>query len=175
MATEPRGCLGLILSLFGLSSRTQGAAPAGLPDVRVNRYFVSDAEASFFRVLRSVVGDRGHVLAQVSLRQLLWLPGNSRSNPGRGTWQNKVAARTVDFVVCHPATLQPLVVIELDEPSHAEARRQTRDEEVEAMLRKADMPVLRVLTSRGYSTRELAEAILPYLDGVGRRGGRAHA
>jgi very-short-patch-repair endonuclease len=80
----------------------------------------------------------------------------------------------LDFVVCHPATLQPLVVIELDEPSHAEPRRQTRDEEVEAMLRKAGLPLLRVLTSRGYNTRELAETVLPHLNEAGNRGGRVN-
>lgn len=154
----PRFC-----GLFGFERQIRIGDEAGLPDVRINWYFISDAEAAFFRVLRSVVGDHGHVLAQVSLRQLLWLPGNSRSNPGRGVWQNKVAARTVDFVVCHPATLRPLVAIELDEPSHAQARRQTRDEEVEAILHKAGLPFLRVLTSPGYSTRELAETILPHL------------
>jgi hypothetical protein len=69
---------------------------APLPKVRLNKYFVSDAEANFFRVLKRVVGDRGHVLAQVSMR--------------------------------------PLVVIKLDEPSHARAERQPRDEQIDTIL-----------------------------------------
>jgi very-short-patch-repair endonuclease len=60
-------------------------------------------------------------------------------------------------------TLRPRLVIELDEPSHSRAERQTRDEEVEAILRAAAMPYLRVLTSRTYNTRELADTMLPYL------------
>ncbi|MDB5328595.1 MAG: topoisomerase type zn finger domain protein, partial [Phycisphaerales bacterium] len=117
----------------------------------------------FFRVLYRVVSTRGHVLAQVSLRQLLWLPGNNQSNPGRATWQNTIAAKTVDFVVADPATLRPLVVIELDEPSHSRPERQTRDDEVEAVLRAAGVPVLRVLTSGNYDTRELEAALGPYV------------
>jgi hypothetical protein len=131
--------------------------------VQINKYFVSNAEGDFFRVLRQVVGDRGHVLAQVSLRQLIWFPGNNHSNPGRQTWQNKVAAKSVDFVVCDPASLWPKLVIELDEPSHARPERQNRDEEVEAILDAAGLPIVRVLTSRSYDTRELETAIGPYL------------
>jgi very-short-patch-repair endonuclease len=114
-------------------------------------------------VLRVVVADRGHILAQVSLRQLLWLPGNNHSNPGRSAWQNKIAAKSVDFVICDPATLRPRLVIELDEPSHARPERQIRDEEVELMLNSAGLPFVRVITSRSYNTRELAATILPYL------------
>src|SRR5258708_4799703 len=134
-----------------------------LPKVQINKYFISDAEADFFRVLKRVVGDKGHILAQVSLRQLLWMPGSNQTNPGRTTWGNKIAARSVDFLICDPATLRPRLVIELDEPSHAKPERQTRDEEVESILRAAGLPCLRVLTSRTYDTRELAETVLPYL------------
>ena len=45
-----------------------------LPKVIVNKRFVTDGEANFFRVLRAVGGARGHVLAQVSLKQLVWFP-----------------------------------------------------------------------------------------------------
>jgi very-short-patch-repair endonuclease len=71
----------------------------------------------------------------------------------------------VDFVVCDPATLRPRVVIELDEPTHARPERQERDEVVEALLEKAGLAYVRVLTSRGYDTRELSATILPHLSG----------
>ena len=160
MAREKFGCLGF---LFGLGNSGSATAARAFPKVQVNKYFVSDAEGNFFRVLHKVVGDRGHVLAQVSLRQLLWFPGNSHSNPGRQTWQNKVAAKSVDFVVCDPATLRPLVVIELDDRTHARPERQTRDDEVRDLLDAAGLPLVGVLCSRNYDTREIWAAIAPYL------------
>jgi len=160
MSKSPQGCLGF---LFGTWRRTGASGPAVFPEVRVNKFFVSEAEANFFRVLKRIVGDEGYILSQVSLRQLLWIPGSNQSNPGRAAWQNKIAAKALDFVICDPSTLRPRLVIELDEPSHAQARRQTRDEEVEALLRAAALPCLRVLTGRTYDTRELAETVLPYL------------
>lgn len=156
---EPKGCLvGFLANLF---NRSGGASPvASVPRVIVNRKFVSSAEADFFRVLRVVVGARGHVLAQVSLRQLLYFPGKQQGIQG---WRNKVAAKTVDFVVCDPSTLKPLVAIELDEPSHAKPERQARDEEVRTILAAAGLPMVGVLTSRTYDTRELDMALSPYL------------
>ncbi|WP_428937866.1 DUF2726 domain-containing protein [Fontivita pretiosa] len=162
MSEWNRGCLGFLFSIFGGRAES-GAAIQTLPKVQVNRYFVSNAEGNFFRVLKHVVGQRAHVLAQVSLRQLVWFPGNNQSNPGRAIWQNKVAAKAVDFVVCDPATLRPLVVIELDDSTHSRPDRQTRDAEIEALLRAAGLPLLHVRTSRAYNTQELFESLRPYL------------
>ena len=160
--SEPSGCLGFLSRLFASDSPSSGKA-AALPKVMVNKFFVSNAEADFFRVLTRVVGNQGHILAQVSLGQLLYLPGSNQSNPGRGTWQNKIKPRSIDFVICDPATLRPLVAIELDEPSHTEPRRQTRDDEVERIVQASGLPLLHVITSRNYDTRELAATILPHL------------
>ncbi len=129
--SEPAGCLGF---LFGRRSNVD-AAQDSLPKVMVNKFFVSNAEADFFRVLIRGVGANGHILAQVSLGRLLFLPGSNQSNPGRATWSNKIGRRSIDFVVCDPATLRPLVAIELDEPTHTRPERQTRDDEVEKILK----------------------------------------
>ena len=160
--SKSRGCLGFLFELFGDRGNAQPSQQK-MPAVRLNKYFVSDAEADFFRVLKRVVGDKGHVLAQVSLRQLLWFPGNNTTNPGRQVWDNKVARKTVDFVVCNPSTLQPLVVIELDEPTHGRPERQTRDEEVSTILEAANIALIRVLTSRMYDFRELQSALFEYV------------
>lgn len=129
----------------------------------VSTKFVSPAEANFFRVLRHVVGDRGHVLSQVALNRVLFFPGNTRSDPGRAAWRNKVARRSLDFVVCDAATLRPLVAVELDDATHAEPSRQTRDAEVDALLEAAGLPLVRVLPDRTYDARELEAAIGPHL------------
>ena len=117
-------------------------------------------------MLRAVVGTRGHVLAQVSLRQLLWFP---RGQEGLQAWRNKVAQKTIDFVVCDVATLRPLVAIEFDEPSHGRPERQTRDDAVRAILAAAGLPLVGVLTSRSYDTRELEASLGEYLPPATRR------
>ena len=86
---------------------------------------------------------------------------------GLQAWRNRVAQKSIDFVVCDVATLRPLVAIELDEPSHAQPDRQTRDEVVHAMLTAAGLPWVCVLTSRTYDTRELESALAAYLPAGG--------
>ncbi len=164
MSQEPQGCLPRLLALlFGRREQGSPAHRNQLPRVQVNKYFFSDAETNFYRVLQTVVAGRAVILAQVSLKQLLWFPGNSQSNPGRGTWQNKINARSLDFVLCNPTTLRPLVAIELDDATHATPKRQTRDDEVELLLEAAGLKLLHVLASRTYDTRELSAAIVPHL------------
>ena len=161
---ERKGCFGFFTDFFTGSRRASAAA--GLPRVTVNKKFISPAEADFFRVLRAVVGGRGHVLAQVSLRQLLYFPAKQQ---GTQSWRNKTASRAIDFVVCDAATLRPLVAIELDEPSHARPERQTRDDEIHVILTAAGLPLLNVLTSRSYDTRELDASLRPFLAATERR------
>jgi len=157
MDRQPAGCLlGFLANLFGTPTQSSDAPPAVLP----NKYFISNAERAFFHVLRQVVGTRGHILAQVSLRQLLYFPPAQN----RQVWLNRAAQRSLDFVICHPATLQPVVAIELDDATHARPHRQTRDDQVETLMRAAGIPLLHVLTSRTYNVAELAATILPYLN-----------
>ena len=77
--------------------------------------------------------------------------------------------RHVDFVVCDVATLRPLVAIELDEPSHGRPERQTRDDDVRAVLAAAGLPLLGVLTSPSYDNRELEASLAEYLPPATRR------
>ena len=133
-----------------------------MPKVMVNKRFVTFAEADFYRVLRSIVGDRGHILAQVALNRLLFFPGN-RQTEGRASWQNKVARKSVDFVICDPQTLVPKLVIELDDSSHDSETRQRRDNEVDRLFAAAELPVLHVKCAKTYHVQSLAEQVLPYL------------
>ena len=163
MPSDNRGCLfGWLQGVFRERASTSADVGPRLPRVIVNKRFVSNAEADFFRVLKVVVGARGHVLAQVSLKQLLWFPPDQDRSVLQ-KWRNKVAQKSVDFILCDPATLRPLVAIELDEPSHTTPQRQTRDEDVESILAAAGLPLVHVLTSRNYSTRELEEWLGPHL------------
>jgi hypothetical protein len=79
MPREPAGCLfGFLANLFGIVPPPVQNLPA---TVMVNKFFITEAEQSFFKVLQLVVEDRAHILAQISLRQLFYFP----NAPGRQT------------------------------------------------------------------------------------------
>jgi hypothetical protein len=159
--TQLSGCLSSFFAMF--FGKRQHQNTDQIPKVQISNRFISNAEADFFRVLTKVVGNRGHILAQISLKQLLYLPGKDQTTPGRRTWQNKINQRSLDFLICDPATLQPRLAIELDDSSHTRPDRQTRDEEVLLMLEAAGLPIVRILCARNYDTRELTATILPHL------------
>lgn len=162
MNKQNRGCLpGWIARIIaGIDSQSTGPT---LPKMNINTKFITPAETNFYRVLSQVLGTRGIVLMQVSLGQLVYVPGSNNANSGRTTWWNKLSRRSIDFLICNPDTLRPMLAIELDEPSHARPRRQQRDEEVEQALRACGLPLIRVVTSRSYSTKEIADCVLPHI------------
>jgi len=151
------GCLGVLLKLLGFSSGEPRLPP---PVAKVNRSFVSDAEAEFFHTLKHVIGAQGHLLAQVSLRQLFYFPGG-RDTPGRSSWFAKMGSRSVDFLIVDPKTLVPLVGVELDDSTHESKRRQQRDTEVEQVFAAAGLELVRVRLSQSNHVKKLAELVLP--------------
>jgi hypothetical protein len=62
-------------------------------------YLLSPAERDFYEALRQAVGNRYLIFAKVRLLDLLWLPQNLSN---RQTHMNRVQAKHVDFVLCHP-------------------------------------------------------------------------
>jgi len=130
-----------------------------VPNVILSKKFITETETKFFRVLDEAVGDSGHILCQVALNQLLYVPGTEKSNPGRNVWRNKLDRRSVDFVVCDPVTLRPLVALELDDRSHEQPKRQKRDREVETSFEKAGFKLVRVPVAPEYNVDQLRESL----------------
>ena len=113
------------------------------PTMRVNKRFLSAQEQRLFHTLKRHYGDAGHVLAEVALDRLIWL-ANSQDRSKRRRWQNKIAQRSVDFLVVDPKTLRPIVAIELDDKSHLTERREARDRTVNAACHAAGLRLVRV-------------------------------
>ena len=55
------------------------------------------------------------IFSKVRLLDLLWLPDNMKN---RILYIRRVASKHVDCVLCHPRTVAPALVIELNDASH---------------------------------------------------------
>lgn len=124
--------------------------------------FLSPAELSFYLVLKNLVGDRAVISTKVNLGDLFYVKSHDRSE--FRTYTNKVDRKHVDFLLCDPKTIHPLVGIELDDKSHKRSDRKTRDDFVEMVFRAAQMPLLRVPAQRAYSSVELASLLRPHIN-----------
>ena len=152
------GFLGMLLGLLGIGKTPTGtgSAPESLP-YRLRDDFLSAAEASFYHVLRQVVGERATVCPKVGLGDLFFVV---RPNENQGA-RNRIAAKHVDFVLCDPATMRPLAGIELDDASHTREDRKERDVLVEKIFKAAGLPLLRFPVQRSYALAEVNACIAP--------------
>lgn len=151
---EKPGCLGQILQALGLAPKA--AEPDALP-YRIRDDFLSQAERNFYHALRAAAGDRAIICPKVSLADLFYAAsGDHKKNTG---YLNRIARKHVDFVLCDPQSLGPLLGIELDDSSHGRAGRQDRDRFVDQVFAAAELPLLRQPVRPTYNIRELTAAI----------------
>lgn len=142
-----------------LSTKDEPAATLAELPFKLRDDFLSNAEVSFCQVLRSVVGDRAVVCPKVNLGDLFFVAtGDHRKNRALA---NRVDRKHVDFLLCEPKTMRPVMAIELDDKSHDRADRQARDQLVEAVFKAAGLPLARFAVKSGYSPTEIQSQIMP--------------
>lgn len=150
---ERVGCLTAILRIFGISLSNPNAVQS-LP-YRLRDDFLSPAERSFCGVLQLAVTSRAVVFAKVRVADLLYVPRGE----GRQSYQNRISAKHVDFVLCAPDSLQPIAAIELDDASHSRTDRMERDDFLDSAFAAADLPLVRFPAQRQYDVKSVAARI----------------
>lgn len=128
--------------------------PASLPYER-KRSFLSPAELAYFRILRMVFADRYLIFAQVTVLDLCDVVDRS-FNQGA---VNRIDRKHVDFVLCHPRTLKPMVAIELDDSSHDRPYRRRRDAFLDEVFRVMGMKLVRQRVRLTYSVSEVTQRV----------------
>lgn len=131
------------------------ATPAKLPYTARGK-LVTKSELRFYKSLNKAVQDDFEIFAMVRIADLLRVEQGVKN---RRKWLNKILAKHIDFVLCDPGSLVPLVCIELDDPSHQRTDRVQRDIFVNEAFDSASLPLLRIPTETTYRSREIRELI----------------
>ena len=121
------------------------------------KYFFSAAERSFYEILRRLASDHT-VFAKVRLADVVHV------NKGSEAWQshfNRISAKHLDFLLCD-RNLAPVVAIELDDSSHDEGGRRSRDDFVDQVLASAALPLIHVCAQHSYVLAEVRTMLRPY-------------
>ena len=124
--------------------------------------FLSLAEHSFYQVLKHTVSEWAIICPKVSLGDLFYVKSIDPSK--YRTYTNKIDRKHVDFLLCDPKTVKPLLGIELDDTSHQKRDRKERDEFVEMVFEEANIPLIRIKVQREYSTSELDSLLRQHID-----------
>lgn len=123
--------------------------------------FLSNAEISFYHVVRLVVGESAQVLSKVSLGDIFYVKSSDSSK--YRVYTNKIDRKHVDFLLCNPKAMRPFLGIELDDKSHNRDDRKERDQFVDQVFAAAGIPLLRVAVKHTYSTQEVQALLQPYI------------
>lgn len=116
-----------------------------------------DHEQRYFQALSRVVGDHARVFPKVRLSDLVQPQGVQGDQ--RMHWM-RVQRRCVDFLLCSPNNLSPVLAIDLDTRLKKRRREQSPGGDVlDNALKTADIPLLRVRASRDYSPHEVRQQI----------------
>jgi hypothetical protein len=136
-----------------LPNRDEKPASADLFPYHLRDDFLTPAEHNFYLVLRQAVGDWALICPKVSLSDLFY--AQSRDYGQFLTYTNKIDRKHVDFLLCDPQSVRPLLGIELDDKSHRRKDRRKRDKFVEGVFDAAGLPLARLSVQYTYNTHEL--------------------
>ena len=131
------------------------ALPRNLPYLARGQ-LVTKSELKFYKSLSKAVQDDFQIFAMVRIADLLRV---EKGNKHRRKWLNKILAKHIDFVLCDPGSLKPLVCLELDDVSHQRPDRIERDKFVNLAFKSAQLPLLRIPTQTEYKSQEIRELI----------------
>ena len=142
--------------------RRDNKSQAEVYPYRPRKHFLSPAELNFYKVLHSMIGDKAVINCKVNLNDIIRVKSNDASL--RRIYTNKIDRKHIDFLLCDPVSLQPLVALELDDKSHQRKDRQERDAFVDEVFKAAGIALVHIPARRAYQTKEILTHIAPYLD-----------
>lgn len=88
--------------------------------------FMTNNEVDFFHKLKSACASDYVIFAQVSMGALLDTK-IARENPKYWQIRASFSSKILDFVICDPTNLSPLLIVELDDKTHNFDKDKVRD------------------------------------------------
>lgn len=117
---------------------------------------MTNAERNFLQSLRQVVSETYDIYPQIALGKIIDVENGTGHR--RGFW-NRVDRLFVDFVLCDKVNSVPVLVIELDDSSHAFPNRIERDEVVDRALQHAGIPIRHIRALAQYDIASLKQSL----------------
>lgn len=156
----------IAVSVISILARKRQPTPS-FPYRKQDRLF-TPAERSFLGVLNQAVGDQYHIFGKVRLADVIKVK-KGLSRPAQQSAFNKIQSKHLDYVVCDPGDLSIQFVVELDDSSHGQSKRKSRDAFLDQALKAADVNLYRFPAKRAYSVHEVKDHLFCSSKGEGHR------
>lgn len=122
---------------------------------KVRDDFLTDAEYSFYKLLKLSLNDNVVICTKVGLKDIFFI-GKGVGNDYM-KYFGKISQKHVDFLLCDPETMKPLCAIELDDASHTNKKNLERDLFVEKVYKDANFKLIRISTASDLSVPKIRE------------------
>src|SRR5450432_2249494 len=126
--------------LRGVRSSTQDEIPDLFP-YKLRDPLLPTVETAFYQVLLAVAGQRVVICPKVRLADVFHVQPCKENK----VFYNRIAFRSVDFLICERYTLKPLLAIELYNHHPATGERKKRDPFMDKVFKAGKLPLLHIV------------------------------
>jgi len=137
---------------LSVPSRVRPPQPPAPKRYKSRKSVLTDAEIHFHRILLSA-GPEAAIFPKVRVADVM-----DAEKRYSGDFL-RISQKHFDWVLCHPRTFEPLVVIELDDSSHGLGRQKKNDRVKDDAAAEAGIALLRFPWSRSYDEDEVRDRI----------------
>lgn len=116
-------------------------------------------ETAFYQVLLAVVGRRVVIQSHVRLADVFKVTPTAQHQ----AFYDRIANRSVDFLLCERYTLKPLLAIELYDHDLPSRERKKRDPFIDKVFKAGKLPIMHLVAQDHYNLKALALSVAPHL------------
>lgn len=124
---------------------------------------LNPAESTFYNALKAAVGEHGVVLTKVSMAHVV-TPANVKNKKQRFIATNRIARSYFNFVVCDARTLEPRVVVELDDGKALNKNKIDREKLLLQVCKTAGIPLIGANIKYSYQVGKLRRLLAAHID-----------
>ncbi|MGY2574086.1 DUF2726 domain-containing protein [Vibrio sp. C8] len=121
------------------------------------------AESAFYNALKTAVGEHGVVLAKVNMANII-TPTKTNNKKQWFIAYNRIAKSYFDFVVCDARTLEPRVIIELDNGKELKKGKVEREKLLIHVCKSANIPLIGTNVKLSYQVSKLRRLLAAHID-----------
>lgn len=159
--------IGVLLALRTVVRRIQKKRmlqpSSGQHDYQRIPMLLTPTETRFYQVLIAALPTEYTCMTQVALNRLVKVNRPRIGAAWRDPRWNRIAQKSIDFVVVRRSDLRVMVLMELDDATHQKAHRKDRDTFLDTVCASIDLPILHIPVQSEYQRTELQMRLLGYL------------
>jgi len=127
-----------------------------IPHLQRAKFLLTPQQQAFYAALSRVIGPRSVVFPRVNLSHLVEHPGD---DPTYQIHWRRVCRRWLDFVICDPLSMSPVLAIKLESRPERKRRNLGGLDVLEDTLKSARVPLLRLPLADEYNPAEVVEKL----------------